>query len=525
MRMEAAGCYGRNGADDVAADAALLSRAVGAPVRVQLTREQEHAWEPKGAAQLMQVDGGLNADGSVAAYDFATRYPSNGAPTLALLLTRTIEPAGAGLRDGRPHRAPAVRLREPARRGQRHGADPARLVAARRVGAAELASRTSPTSTSGRRAGVDPVDVPAAPSEGPARRRAGRSGRTRRLEPRPERQDTGAEGDILRGQGFAYARYVHSKWPGFGAAWSAWVADVEVNKATGEVSVTRVVVGHDAGLMVNPAGVAAPDPRQRDADDQPRAEGGGVVRPHVGGGARMGQLPDPQLPRGAGDRGDDAAAAGRAAAGRRRVVVGAGHGGDRQRDLRCDRRALSRAAVHAGAHPAGTARRGTGGAGSVAVAGIGAAARSRADGESIRRSGAVCSRPPRPCAPPRSASAPPCCRGAPSRRSRGPMPRSTRRDHRARPATRRARRLRGLPHRAGRRPQRRRPPLQTPFGTIYATNLTPDVETGIGAWSFPPSSARCARASRATAGTCTRRFPYTRSPRPPTTTCRRSTPT
>ena len=53
--MEAAGCYGRNCADDVGADAALLSRAVGRPVRVQLTREQEHAWEPKGAAQLMQV--------------------------------------------------------------------------------------------------------------------------------------------------------------------------------------------------------------------------------------------------------------------------------------------------------------------------------------------------------------------------------------------------------------------------------------------------------------------------------------
>src|SRR2546423_2068057 len=92
VRMEAAGCYGRNGADDVAADAALLSRAVRRPVRVQLTREQEHAWEPKGAAQLMEVRGGLNADGSLAGYDFQTSYPSNGAPTLALLLTRTIEP-------------------------------------------------------------------------------------------------------------------------------------------------------------------------------------------------------------------------------------------------------------------------------------------------------------------------------------------------------------------------------------------------------------------------------------------------
>ena len=95
IRMEAAGCYGRNCADDVSADALLLSRAVGRPVRVQLTREQEHAWEPKGTAQLMDVNGGLRADGSVAGYDFATRYPSNGAPTLALLLTGIVAPVPA----------------------------------------------------------------------------------------------------------------------------------------------------------------------------------------------------------------------------------------------------------------------------------------------------------------------------------------------------------------------------------------------------------------------------------------------
>jgi nicotinate dehydrogenase subunit B len=67
IRLEAAGCYGRNCADDVTADALLLSRAVGRPVRVQLTREQEHAWEPKGAAQLIDVNGGLDAKGDVAA--------------------------------------------------------------------------------------------------------------------------------------------------------------------------------------------------------------------------------------------------------------------------------------------------------------------------------------------------------------------------------------------------------------------------------------------------------------------------
>ncbi len=108
IRLEAAGCYGRNCADDVSADAVLLSRAVGRPVRVQLTREQEHAWEPKGTAQLMDVNGGLNADGSVAGYDFATRYPSNGAPTLALLLTGDSAAYAGRVRDGRSHRDPAL---------------------------------------------------------------------------------------------------------------------------------------------------------------------------------------------------------------------------------------------------------------------------------------------------------------------------------------------------------------------------------------------------------------------------------
>ncbi len=74
-------------------------------------------------------------------------------------------------------------------------------------------------------------------------------------QPRPVREEKTAEGDIVRGRGFAYALYVHSKFPGYGAAWSAWIADVAVNKATGDVSVTRVVAGQDSGLMINPDGV------------------------------------------------------------------------------------------------------------------------------------------------------------------------------------------------------------------------------------------------------------------------------
>jgi len=53
---------------DAIADAAIMSQVVGRPVRVQLSRDQEHQWEPKGAAQLMNVDGGLDHAGGVAAY-------------------------------------------------------------------------------------------------------------------------------------------------------------------------------------------------------------------------------------------------------------------------------------------------------------------------------------------------------------------------------------------------------------------------------------------------------------------------
>ncbi|WPB55624.1 molybdopterin cofactor-binding domain-containing protein [Xylophilus sp. GOD-11R] len=256
VRMEAAGCYGRNGADDVAADAALLARAVGAPVRVQLTREQENTWEPKGAAQLMEIRGGLAADGSVAAYDFCSSYPSNGAPTLALLLTRTIEPlaqayemgdrtarppyAYANLRVGVNDMAPIVRA------SWLRGVSALPSSFAHESYIDELATA----------AGADPVEfrlrhMPDPRAAELIRATADKAGWLPHTAPGGQ----GADGDYLRGQGFAYARYNHSRWPGFGAAWAAWVADVDVNRRTGEVHVRRVVVGHDAGMLINPAGV------------------------------------------------------------------------------------------------------------------------------------------------------------------------------------------------------------------------------------------------------------------------------
>jgi len=59
----------------------------------------------------------------------------------------------------------------------------------------------------------------------------------------------------MHGRGLAYARYVHSRFPGFGAAWAAWVVDVSVQVRTGQVKIHKIVVGQDTGMVVNPDGV------------------------------------------------------------------------------------------------------------------------------------------------------------------------------------------------------------------------------------------------------------------------------
>ena len=256
VRMEAAGCYGRNGADDVVADAALLAHAAGAPVRVQLTRAQEHAWEPKGTAQLMDVAGALSIDGRMSAYDFETSYPSNGAPTLALLLTRTVEPVAQAFEMGDrtarpPYEVPNLRVKV--------NDMPPIVRASWLRGVSALPNSFAHESFVDEMAAIAGAD--------PVRFRLDHLGDARAAElvqatadkagwrPRSGPREAAGTGEVARGQGFAYARYVHSKWPGFGAAWSAWVADVEVNRRTGEVQVRRVVVGHDAGQIVNPAGI------------------------------------------------------------------------------------------------------------------------------------------------------------------------------------------------------------------------------------------------------------------------------
>ena len=72
------GCYGLNGADAVTYDAALLSQAVGKPVRVQLSRKDEMAWDNFGTAYTIDQRAGLDAQGNIIAWDNESWSPTLG---------------------------------------------------------------------------------------------------------------------------------------------------------------------------------------------------------------------------------------------------------------------------------------------------------------------------------------------------------------------------------------------------------------------------------------------------------------
>ena len=75
---EGSGCYGLNGADTASIDAVLMSKAVGAPVRVQWMRTDEHIWEHYGTPMVMKARGGLDADGNLIAWDYESLQASRG---------------------------------------------------------------------------------------------------------------------------------------------------------------------------------------------------------------------------------------------------------------------------------------------------------------------------------------------------------------------------------------------------------------------------------------------------------------
>ncbi|HEV2530792.1 xanthine dehydrogenase family protein molybdopterin-binding subunit [Phenylobacterium sp.] len=257
IHMEGAGCYGHNGADDVAGDAALAAMALpGRPVRLQWMREQEHGWEPLGCTQAAQIEASLDAAGRIAAWKFDVwSHSHNGRPTTAGGLL-------AGLEVDPPFQTPRPRpIPMPEGGGDRNGVAiyafpqaravshfieqaPLRASALRSLGAhLNVFAIESFMDECAKAAGADPVAFRLAHLTDDRARAviqlcADRFGWANR--PR---------GDGRRGTGFAFARYKNL------ASYCAVALEVEVEHETGQTTVRRVVAAIDSGDVVNPDGL------------------------------------------------------------------------------------------------------------------------------------------------------------------------------------------------------------------------------------------------------------------------------
>jgi len=259
IHAEGAGCYGHNGADDVALDAALLARATGGrPVKLQWMRDDEFMWEPYGSAMVMKLSGGIDAQGNVVAWSHevwshphSTRPGSSSGinllaarhlarPSAPVLPADVPQPAGGSDRNAIPlYDFGNVKV------VKHYVAEaPLRTSALRTLGGyANVFALESFVDELATAAGADPVEF---------RLRHLKDARARAvIEAAAQRAGwtPGAKGDGARGRGIAFARYKNL------ACYCAMVADAAVDRAWGRVRVTRVVAAVDAGQIVNPDGV------------------------------------------------------------------------------------------------------------------------------------------------------------------------------------------------------------------------------------------------------------------------------
>jgi CO/xanthine dehydrogenase Mo-binding subunit/aerobic-type carbon monoxide dehydrogenase small subunit (CoxS/CutS family) len=247
---EAAGSYGRLGCDDAAADAAVMSHAVGRPVRVQWTREDENGWEPVSTAQTMSVRGSVDAHGRIDALDYVqwssghSTSERGGSVAWRLLGTAPGYDRLSGYIRDLPYEVPNMR-------GRSIFVQPTfRTIYMRGPGSFQSHFATeSFMDELAMLAGVDPIEFrlrhlperDCAVVQAVARLADWKPGVGPRKPPAGER--------MLQGTGVAFTRH------GQRATFVAMIAEVQVDRETGLVKVTKVCVAQDCGLIVNPDGV------------------------------------------------------------------------------------------------------------------------------------------------------------------------------------------------------------------------------------------------------------------------------
>src|SRR3984957_9283228 len=257
IHTEGSGCYGHNGADDAAADAALIARELpGVPVRLQWMREQEHGWEPYGPPLGTKLKSSLDSSGAIADWNFEVW--SN---------THSMRPGGSGAllaaqHMPQPFAVPAPKpLPLPEGGGDRNAipiytfpnahivhhfipAMPVRISAMRALGAYHnVFSIESFMDELALAAGADPVEFRLKHLEDPRGREV--------IEKAAEGfgWQKGQKAPQGRGFGFAFARYKNL------AAYCAIATEVEINHETGRPRLVRAVAAVDSGQVVNPDGL------------------------------------------------------------------------------------------------------------------------------------------------------------------------------------------------------------------------------------------------------------------------------
>ena len=256
IHAEGAGCYGHNGADDVALDAVLLARAVpGRPVRVQWMREDEFAWEPYGSAMVVRMGAALDAEGRITSWGHdvwshghSTRPGSKGGVNLlaAWHLAQPLAPAAPGnppLPPGGSHRNAIPLYDFPQQRVINHlvREAPLRVSALRSLGAhVNVFAIESFMDELAATAGADPVEFRLRHMKD-VRARAVIEAVAAKAGWRPREQ-----GDGMRGRGIGFSRYKNL------GCYVAVIAEVEVEN---EVRVKRAWAAIDAGQAINPDGI------------------------------------------------------------------------------------------------------------------------------------------------------------------------------------------------------------------------------------------------------------------------------